>query len=334
MNDMFDLSKLQESLVKQPRYRLTQARQAIFGDLISDWNQASNLPADLRLKLNQDCPLNIESSLVQGLGAQVSKALIVLDDKLSVETVLMRHRSGRNTVCVSSQVGCPLACSFCATGQNGFKRNLTASEIVAQVLYFARLIKNKRISNVVFMGMGEPLLNLDAVWSAVEIINNDLGIAARHISISTAGLVDQIKVLASKPLQINLAISLHAPDDKLRSRLMPINDSVGIKSLLLAVDKYISKTNRQVMFEYLLIKGVNDSPTQAKQLAKLMAKSLYLVNLLAYNATGTFQPSSRATTLAFKGVLESAGVKVTTRHSFGADITAACGQLAGVDSLK
>ena len=189
------------------------------------------------------------------------KAKITLKDGLEIETVLMRHRDGRNTVCVSSQVGCPLGCLFCATGKMGFKRNLTAEEILEQVIFFARFLKleDGRVTNVTFMGMGEPFLNYDNVLNAIKILNDAkyFNIGVRSLSISTAGIIEGIKKLSDESLHVNLAISLHAPSDNLRKSLMPIDKKYPLPDVLVAVDEYIEKTKRKVMFEYVLIKGVN-----------------------------------------------------------------------------
>lgn len=214
-----------------------------------------------------------------------------------------------------------------------FKRNLKDFEIVEQVLFFARYLKNsqERVTNVVFMGMGEPFLNYENVISAIKILNDKEGfnLGARKFSISTAGIIEGIEKLAEEKLEVNLAISLHAPDDKLRSKLMPIGKKYSIKKILETVDDYIRKTNRKVMFEYLMIKDVNDSDSLAKKLIKLMKKRLYLVNLISYNPTADFKPSSKERIQKFKSILEKAGVYVTERYRFGREIKAACGQLAG-----
>lgn len=331
---MFSFAELTKNLAEEPKYRLTQARQAVFTDLISDWDETTNLPIKLRQMLNKNCSLVIDGKVKLGQKGQVQKALLKLADGAFVEAVLMKHATGRRTICVSCQVGCPLACAFCATGAQGFTRNLSAEEIVAQVLFFARLVKPDKITNVVFMGMGEPMLNFEAVWKAVEIINQDLGLASRHISISTAGIIEGIKKLATKSEQVNLAISLHAPNDNLRSQLMPINKQFSIKDVLSAVDKYIAKTNRKVMFEYVMIKGINDSDKCAEELARLMNKPLYMVNLVVYNPTGVFKPSLASRIKTFKEILAKAGVEVTQRHSFGGEISAACGQLSSHGNRK
>lgn len=329
-----NIKKITTILKNEPKYRLKQVKQAVFCDLIANWDEATNLPKTLREKLKAEAPLELNYKLSNSTSSQSLKALVEFSDHKKIETVLIRHKDGRNTICVSSQVGCPCGCTFCATGRLGFDRNLTASEIISQVLLFARHLKelpNSRISNVVFMGMGEPMLNYDEVMEAVDILNDPdgLNIGARKISISTVGIVDGIKKLAGERKQINLAVSLHAPTDHLRSDIIPINQTYSINMLMRAVDKYIEHTGRRVMFEYLLIKGVNDSPENARELAELLkGKSLCFVNLIPYNPTAKFQPSPPEVIKKFKQVLEKAHITVTERHRFGRDIKAACGQLA------
>lgn len=328
-----NIENLDNILKDEPRYRLKQVKEAVFRDLIDDWSRAFNLPMALREKLNEECPLGIKGKISKSDDKKTVKTLIELDDGLKIESVLMRHGEGeekRNTVCVSSQAGCPMACKFCATGEMGFKRNLSASEIVEQVLFFART--GNKISNIVFMGMGEPFLNYENVMAAVRVLNDEdgLNIGARKISISTCGVIEGIEKLADEKIQLNLAISLHAPDGALRSELMPVNKKYPLEKVLDAVDDYIKKTSRRVMFEYLLIKGVNDSPNHARRLARIMKKPLYMVNLIKYNpAGGDFLPSDTDAVERFAGILEKEGVAVTVRHRFGGEIKAACGQLAG-----
>ncbi len=329
-----DLEKLEKVLSEEPSFRFKQAKKAIFQDLIEDWSEALVLPLALRHKLSDDCPLKIEGEILISADSKTVKALIILGDGLKVETVLMRY-SDRNTICVSSMVGCPLACEFCATGKMGFKRNLTADEIIEQVLFFNRYLKkeNQRISSAVFMGMGEPFLNYDNVMAAIKILNekNGFNIGSRHISISTAGIVEGINKLAEETLQLNLAISLHASNDNLRSKIMPINKKYPLAQILGAVENYLEKTNRKVMFEYLMIGGVNDSVERAQELAALLSplrRSLFMVNLIAYNPTGVFQPSGKKEIQEFKQLLEKQGIEVTERYRFGQSIQAACGQLA------
>ena len=327
-----NLTQLDETLKGEPAYRLKQVKKAVFQDLIDDWNKITTLPLSLRKILNKENPLSINGELFFSKDQKTAKALITLNDGLKIESVLMRHKE-RNTVCVSSQVGCSLGCLFCATGKMGFKRNLEDFEIVEQVLFFARYLKElkARVTNVVFMGMGEPFLNYENVLEAIKILNDKEGfnLGARKFSISTAGIIEGIEKLAEEKLEVNLAISLHAPDDKLRSQLMPIGKKYNIKKTLEAVDDYIEKTNRKVMFEYLMIKDVNDSNDLAKKLIKLMKRRLYLVNLISYNPTADFKPSSKERIQKFKSILEKAGVYVTERYRFGREIKAACGQLAG-----
>ena len=326
------LKELQKIFKDQPKYRLEQAQKSLFQGLIDNWQEAIGLPLNLRNELDEKFPIEISAESFISKDKNTVKTLITLEDGLQVETVLMRHEDTRNTICVSSQVGCPMACSFCATGRMGFKRNLGVWEILEQILFFARYLKKQKekITNVVFMGMGEPFVNYQNVMSAIKILNdkNGFNLGARHISVSTVGVVEGIERFANEELQINLAISLHAPDNKTRSEIMPANKNYPIEKILKAVDAYIKKTNRRVMFEYLMLKGVNDSDEHAKALIKLMKKPLYFVNLIAYNPTGMYNPSPASRIKKFKEILESAGITVTQRQEFGQDIEGACGQLA------
>jgi len=363
-----NLNKLEEILRSEKPFRLKQVKQAIFRDLIENWDEATTLPLTLREQLKKEVPLSIEAELSNSADGKTSKALIRLVDGEELEAVLMRHgydaagssfsathsipvsagaetptftwsqprQSGgagfRNTICVSSQVGCPLGCVFCATGQMGFIRNLTAGEIVNQVLFWARYLKKKseRVNNVVFMGMGEPFLNYDNVLEAIKILNDDnlLGIGARHISISTVGVIEGIERMAEDMPQINLAISLHAPNDELRQKLMPINKKYPLAAVIKAAKDYVAKTNRKLMFEYIMIKGINDSEEQARQLVNLMDDRLFFINLIAYNPTGIFEPSLPMQIKKFKDVLEKSGIQALQRYRFGQDVKGACGQLA------
>ncbi len=327
-----DIEKLKEVLKDQPKFRFKQCYKAVFFDFVENWDDVSVLPLELREGLNKECPLKIKSEFTESQNKKTVKALVILEDDKKVEAVLMRH-GNRNTVCVSSQVGCPLACEFCATGQMGFTRNLEAEEIIDQVLIFARFLKkyDEKVTNVVFMGMGEPFLNYDNVIKSIKELNDHeaFNIGARHISISTAGLIEGIKKLSKEKLQVNLAISLHASNDQLRSDLMPVNNQHNISFLLKAVDDYIEKTNRRVMFEYLLIKDVNDSEKHALELTRLMKNRLYLVNLIPYNPTGKFKPSDSRSVDKFMEILTREKINFTQRYKFGNDIKGACGQLAG-----
>ena len=341
LNFIQNAQKLSDGLKGEPAFRLKQCRRAIYYEFIDSWEQAKNLPNDLREKLSQDIPLAINAKLFESENKSAIKALLTLKDREKIETVLMRHRDGRNTVCVSSQAGCGMKCDFCATGRLGLKRNLTVDEIIDQALFFARYLKGEkqRISNVVFMGMGEPMLNFENVIEAVRILNDDDGfkIGARRISISTCGIAQGIKKLANLPLQLNLAISLHAANDQLRNRLMPVNRSCNINKLMNAIKNYIQNTKRKVMIEYVLLGGVNDSISAAQELAGLLKswlQQLFMVNLIRYNETGRYKPSDNKFTLNFKKVLENRGIEVSERYRFGHDIKGACGQLTAQDAKR
>lgn len=353
-----------KALEGQPSYRIKQAVELVFHGLISDWDEASSLPKDLRAKLKAEVPISSLETVQSSSSSKgdTQKEALRLQDGQLIETVLMRHQDERATVCVSSQAGCPMACAFCATGTLGLKRNLTTEEIVDQVLHFARLLKKEgeAVTNVVLMGMGEPLHNYDNVLEALRVLNNPegFGFGARRMSISTCGIVPGILRLADEPMQVNLAISLHAPNDELRSKLMPVNKAYPLAKLFAAIKTYVQKSGRKVMFEYLLIDGVNDSPEIADELADLLihenpegknrTTGLYHVNLIKYHATdvaasaaerfglpinpqsgmGTFPSSPVDRRKAFMQVLEERGISVTHRITFGEDIDAACGQLA------
>jgi 23S rRNA (adenine2503-C2)-methyltransferase len=359
-----EVQTLEEILAGEPKFRLSQVRDAKFRSLVSSWSLATALPPELRERLDHQAPiscLTLAAESVSSKGDTVKCAFKCIDGQ-PIETVLMRHEMERNTVCVSSQAGCPMACAFCATGTMGLKRNLTSQEIVDQVLHFARKLKAEgdNVTNVVLMGMGEPFHNYDEVLKALRILNDPKGLAfgVRRMSISTCGIVPGILKLADEPLRVNLAISLHAPNDALRSDLMPVNKAYPLAKLFSAIKTYIGRTNRKIMFEYLLIEGVNDTPEIAAELADLLCREnpdgsgeptpLYHVNLIKYHATevlgsaaerfglsvdpktgrGTFPSSPVARRKAFQQVLYDRGISVTHRITFGEDIDAACGQLA------
>ena len=330
-----NLSILHQVIKDEPKFRHSQIEQAVFVDLIEDWSQATVLPKALRERLNQECPLDIQTEIASdNTKEKTQKALLILEDGAQVEAVLIRQKGARNTVCVSSQVGCPLNCAFCATGQLGFTRNLKAHEIVQQVLLFMRELKKEgkeeKIDNIVFMGMGEPFLNYTEVLKAVKWLNDpeSFNFGARRISISTAGICEGIRKIGGEKIQVNLAISLHFATDLSRRRYMPIAQKYPLEKLMDAAYDYVKKSGRKLMFEYLMIRGINDSENDAKLLAALMTEQLYMVNLIPYNATGRFQPSTEEKIASFQKILENAGVNVTRRHSYGGDISAACGQLA------
>lgn len=332
-----DLSSIKKVLADEPGYRHKQVNEAVYQKFIANWDEALVLPQILREKLKAEAPLDIEANIVES-GA-TKKAAITLSDGNVIEAVLIKNADGRNTICVSSQVGCALGCLFCATGQNGYKRNLTTEEIVMQVLLFARELKKngERVDNVVFMGMGEPFLNWDNVAEAIKILNDKdgLNIAARAISISTSGITSGIRALIKFPLQVNLALSLHAPKDSLRQELMPIGKKYNLKSIFDALSDYMNEKNRKVMIEYLMLDEINDSIAQADDLADILEalpKHLIMINLIAYNPTGEnpkLRPSSDFRINGFKKQLGKRGFEATIRESLGGSIAGACGQLAG-----
>ena len=330
-------SAWQEFLSSRPAFRRRQLEQAVFQHLIIDWSAATTLSAADRAWLTDNCPLEIKADIFGQPSDPAQKAKLALSDGAVVETVLMRHSDGRRTVCLSSQVGCPLGCLFCRTGQQGFQRNLTAGEMVEQVLLWQRILAavGERVDNLVFMGMGEPLLNLSEVLAAIEWLHSPdcLAIGWRHIAISTVGLVPELKELTRYGQQIKLAWSLHAPNDNLRDRLMPVNRRYDLAATRRAFLEYAETTNRRVMIEYLLLDKVNDRPSQDEELADFLhdfPKNLLVINLLAYNpGTGHFQPSGEAARKVFANVLKRHGYKVTERASLGQEIVGACGQLAG-----
>jgi 23S rRNA (adenine2503-C2)-methyltransferase len=252
------------------------------------------------------------------------KALFRTHDGRSVEAVLMRYRDGRRSLCLSSQSGCPLTCTFCATGTMKFGRNLTASEILDQALHFRRI---EELDHVVFMGMGEPMMNLDNVLDATRRLP-DVGVTHRRTAISTVGWLPGIERLTASDLPVRLALSLHAADDDLRTQIMPVNARYPLGDVLAACERFYEAKRRQVFVEYVMLKGVNDRYEQAVALAQRLDPKVYKVNLIPYNPTGMYDGSSREAIDAFRAVLEEHGLRATVRLTRGRDIDAACGQLA------
>lgn len=336
---MYTIPLLRELLSEYPEFRYRQAYKALFVDQYDNWNDVSVLPKDLRLLLGSKFHIipNENVNFSKSGDSDTEKILIQLDDGAYIESVLMKYGDIRNTVCVSTQVGCAMGCAFCATGKLGLTRNLTAWEIVQQVLIFSRKMKknDQRISNVVFMGMGEPFENYEHVMSAIRILNDHDGmdIGARKISISTCGLIPEINRFAKEGLEVNLAISLHAADQEKRKKIMPIATKYPIKELMNATDEYISRTNRKVMIEYILLKGINDTKDDAVELVNLLKGKLCMVNLISYNETGSFDPPEESVVKKFKDILSKGGLEVTQRYRFGSDIKAACGQLAATKTV-
>lgn len=322
---------------KQPSFRLSQVKRAFYVEGIASWDGLSTWPKALRDEAAQEIPWDSLKPIKTQVSAKgdTVKTLFELGDGQKVETVIMRHEGGRNTVCISSQVGCAMACSFCATGTMGLKRNLDASEIAEQVVHMSRWLKANgaaHVTNVVYMGMGEPFHNYDEVMKSVRILNDHDGInlGARHISISTCGIVPGILRLSDEPIQVNLAISLHSAVDATRSKIMPVNKAYPLAKLMAAIDTYTKKTNRKVFFEYLMLKGINDTPAEAMALVRLLEQNrrLFHINLIKYHDTDAFTSTPTPERMGFMRRLQDAGISVTHRITFGEDIDAACGQLA------
>jgi 23S rRNA (adenine2503-C2)-methyltransferase len=310
--------------VGEPAYRAGQVWEWVARGAAS-YEEMTNLPGILRDRLEAAVPLSTLSLQAEAKSDDGTvKSLFHTADGRAIEAVLMRYRDGRRSVCVSSQSGCPLTCTFCATGQMKFARNLSADEILDQALHFRRL---ETIDHVVFMGMGEPTMNIDAVLAACERLP-DLGVTHRRTAISTVGWVPGIDRLAECELPVALALSLHAPNDELRSQLMPVNDRYPLGEVLAACDRYRAKRRRKVFVEYVMLDEVNDLPEHARQLAALLDPRVYKVNLIPYNPTGAYDGSSPERIERFRAILAGSGLTATVRLTRGRDIDAACGQLA------
>lgn len=321
-----------------PNFRIAQVRDAVYKHGIMSWEEATSLPAQIRQDLAKKYPiLSFKvSKMVFSKVDKAAKALLTLQDGRQIETVLLKPQDTWS-VCVSSQVGCPLHCSFCSTGKMGFRRDLTDEEIADQVLMWYQYVRKEklgeRISSVVFMGMGEPLLNyLNVVKAAQTLSNPDyLNIGARHISVSTAGIADKLHKLAVDLPQANLAVSLHNADDSERSKLMPVNRRFNLEELQKAVEEYIAMTGRQVFLEYAVLENVNSRPEHIRKLAKWIygIKDNYLihVNLIACNL-GRGMKTDDKVVKDFAAAVKAMGIGVTIRKSMGNDVLAACGQLA------
>jgi 23S rRNA (adenine2503-C2)-methyltransferase len=350
---LYDLryEELEELLARwgEPRFRASQIWGWLYKSIADDFEAMSNLPPALRARLAAETDLALLSPLAEqeSTTGETRKVLFRLRDGNTLESVLMYYYE-RRTACISTQAGCGMGCVFCATGQGGLARNLSAGEIVAQVIYLAQEIRHAEIeqvqaagiqadlaihpvTNIVLMGMGEPLANYAATMQAIKTLADERGynLGARHITLSTVGLVPGIRRLTKEGLPINLAVSLHAPNDELRDRLVPINRRYPLADLMLAVRDYAEQTHRRITIEYALMAGLNDAPEQAQALAALLAGLLCHVNLIPLNPTpgSPLQPSAHEQVDAFRDELERAGIPVTVRIRRGIDIEAGCGQL-------
>jgi len=347
---------------KEPAFRAKQVWQGLYQHLYDSPDQFTNLPKSLREKLGEHLvfsPFKVNTYLDSSDGF-TRKTLFELPDKNLIEAVLMRYgdpadnpqitshapnsenlrgAKNRRTLCISTQAGCAMGCVFCATGQMGFKRHLSSGEIVAQVMFYARMLKeeNQSVTNIVFMGMGEPFHNYDNTMAAIDLLNDKDGynFGARRFTISTVGLVPQIRRFADEKRQVNLAISLHAVDDDERLQIMPVNKRYNIDEVIEACKYYVDQTSRRITFEWALISGVNDTPETAQKLAARLKGLMCHVNAIPLNPTQGYsgQATDRQRANIFKETLEQAGIPCTIRMRRGIDIAAGCGQLAGSVSL-
>ncbi|MCD6109325.1 23S rRNA (adenine(2503)-C(2))-methyltransferase RlmN [bacterium] len=333
------LSDLRLKLTKNgfQAYRANQVFKDLFKKGIDDYNEMTTLPADVKELLGKNMPIFSIHPVQENKSSDgaTNKILFKLSDDSLIEAVLMKFNDGRNTVCVSSQVGCAMNCKFCATGTLSFTRNLTYEEIADQVLYFS-LILNKtgeRINHVVYMGMGEPFMNYDEMSKSINMLRDSvaLNIGSRNITVSTCGIIPGIKKFSKEFDQVNLAISLHAPSDEIRNEIMPISKKYPLDQLMKTCEDYIQTTHRRITFEYVMLAGINDSEKNAYELASLLRGMLCLVNIIPYNETSikNIKGSDKKKINKFKNVLLSNHIQVTVRVSLGQDINAACGQLAG-----
>ena len=330
-----DRERLSHLLTGEPRYRLDQLWDGLYRQLLP-LEELTVLPRTLRERLATALPEALEP-VTESLGAddQTVKWLWRLRDGARIETVLMHYRD-RSTVCVSTQAGCAMACGFCATGQGGFERQLTTGEIVEQVVRAAGRARPRRVANVVFMGMGEPFANYDHTWESIERLHGAIGISARQLTVSTVGIVPGIRRFATEALPVNLAVSLHAANDRLRDELVPINRRYPLAELIAACEAYRAARNRRISFEWAMIDGVNDGDTDAAELATIARRLGAHVNLIPLNATPGYPTvgSSAARVAAFRRRLDQLGVNATIRRNRGTDIDAACGQLRAAEQVR
>lgn len=315
--------------INDKKFRAIQVYEALYKKRVKDIDDAPNIPTNIKSKIKEDFDTSFITIISKQVSSDVNKYLFKLRDGNTVEAVLMRHDYG-TSICISSQVGCNMGCKFCESGRLKKVRNLDASEMVMQILLVMEDIGD-RITHIVIMGIGEPFDNYDNVMNFVRIINHPkgIGIGSRHITISTCGIVPKIYEFMKEDGQVNLAISLHAPNNSIRDSIMPINKVYRIEDVMEAIRVYIEKTNRRVTFEYILLKGLNDSAENAKELAKLIRGMNAYVNLIPYNETENldFKRSSKDSIMRFYDILKKEKISVTIRKEFGGNIDAACGQL-------
>lgn len=318
------------------KFRATQIYDWLYRKNVTSFDDMTNLKKDVIELLKNDFYLRTLELKKVERDTLVNKYLFYLQDGEKIEAVLMRHDYG-NSICISTQVGCNMGCKFCESGRLKKVRNLTAGEMTEQILQVQEDIGD-RVSHVVLMGIGEPFDNYDEVTKFIEIINHDLGLAigARHITVSTCGLIPKIKEFMNFPYQVNLAISLHAPTDELRRQIMPVANAYPLKDLMQTIQEYIAKTNRRVTFEYILLQGINDSKECAESLAKLVSGMNCYINLIPYNETENigYKRSKEETIREFYDILKKNHTSVTKRKEFGSKISAACGQLRSKKEME
>ena len=324
-----------------PKYRIDQFNNQYYKQAILSFDELTTWPKDLRELLKQKIDFSALTHIKDHYSSdgKTIKTEFKTKDGFNIEAVLMQYKDGRNSVCVSCMSGCPVGCSFCATGTMGFNRNLSYREIIDQILHFQRILvpKNQRVTNIVYMGMGEPMLNIENVKKSIDIVNDKdkLGIGIRHVTISTVGYVPQLKKFFNKGYTSRLAISLHAPNQKLRTRIMPTISNLHPLEQLMNFSTWYEKTfNKRITYEYTLIKEVNDQPEHAIELSKLLFKRLALVNIIKFNPSKElkYKASSNKTVERFIKILNNRGIKTTIRYSMGKDIGGACGQLHSINS--
>lgn len=321
--------------LREPEYRVNQLWQGLYKQIYQNFSEFSGFSSDLRNKLENIFSFHVlrKITVIQSKDKNTEKVLFELNDGEKIESVLMRYNN-RRSLCISTQSGCAMGCVFCATGQMGFRRHLSCGEIIAQVLYFEKLLREKKgsLSNVVVMGMGEPFHNYEATISAVRVLNDHDGfnMGARRFTISTVGIIPKIIQFAHENIEVNLAISLHAATNSLRDNLVPMNRMYPIEKLMEACNYYIKQTNRRITFEYALIEGVNDSITDAENLARLLKGMLCHVNLISLNPTKGYKGSGSDSNCVdqFKNKLIYSHIPTTIRLRRGIEIRAGCGQLA------
>ncbi len=336
MKNLFGLTldELAAELDPLPKFRAKQIAAHIYKHGVKTFDDMNDLPKTLRAELATRFEIK-SAELVTQLDSRdglTTKFLLAFDDGAAVEVVLMRHDYG-NGICISSQVGCQMGCKFCASTLKGLERNLTAAEMLGEIFFVVDFLRRagQKLDSIVVMSTGEPLMNFDALIKMLRLLHEDycLGMSYRKVTISTCGVVPAIKKLRDEKIPVTLSISLHAPDDRLRSELMPINSAFGLKTLLAAGDDYAQSTGRRVTYEYILLGGVNDTEEHARRLAKILSGQLANVNLIPFNPVDerSFRPPTKAAVQKFFHFLNTHGIGATVRKEMGSDVNAACGQL-------